>query len=134
MSINFSDPSRRRLVLSLARQASIQAPQKVLEEAVHITNVELIESMQQILAKALKVNANENDASLKLPEGWTGPAEGCNPGECDLCLYNRICSGEAFNQLISKSREILQAAKDSIAEENARNIRRNRNKPSRVAF
>ena len=142
MSIDCADIARRRLVLSLARQASIQAPQKVLEEAVSTNNFELIESMQQILAKALKVNTNENDASLthvndatlKLPPGWSGPAEGCKPDACDTCFYQRICSGEAFNHLISKSREILQAAKDSIAEENARNIRRNRNQPSKVAF
>ena len=62
MSTDCADPSRRHLVLSLARQASLQAPQKILEEAVKANNVELIENIQQILEKALKANTNENDA------------------------------------------------------------------------
>ena len=142
MSIDCANPSRRRLVLSLARQAALSAPQSLLEEAVHTNNVELISNMQQILEKALKVNTNENDASLthvndaalKLPPGWTGPAEGCKPdgSNCNQgCFWLPICNGEAFHGVMSRSQKAVEESKALLARAVALDARRNR---SRVAF
>lgn len=135
------DPARRRIVLSLARQASIQAVQPILEEAVHAGNVELIENMSRMLERTLKVSTSENDGVYKaggkiehLPSTnsqYSRAGKLCKLEDCPACFFNPVCQMEETEQQLAKSRAVLKDLKDSIARAAGAEALRNR---SRVAF
>jgi hypothetical protein len=121
-----ADPARRRLVLSLARQGALQATQSLLEEAVHANNVELVTNVQRMLERTLKVRAGENDAALGSTEqqlSYRGQL--CNPdgSDCNRCWWERICNGEAFQQVISRAQKVVKEIKAAAAEADARGSR-----------
>lgn len=124
MPPNCADPARRRTVLSLAMQGTIQATQTILEEAIRENNPELITNSSEMLRKVLQGNRNENDAETgsmymidsyqpnkpHFLETFSGRVE-CKPEDCQRCFFKAICDSEETEAIISRAQELMKDLK-----------------------
>ena len=125
--IDCQDQDRQAIVQALAREASLEAAQQLLELGVRNGDSELVSDASQILATALMGQASgqqvEGDRSLfnDLMPGYlksvkTVLAKGvptrvqlkvCKIEDCVSCFYEAICERVSIEQLIAKNRSLI---------------------------
>ena len=127
--IDCQDQDRQAIVQALAREASLEAAQQLLELGVRNGDSELVSDASQILATALMGQASgqqvEGDRSLfnDLMPGYlksvkTVLAKGvptrvqlkvCKIEDCVTCFYENICERISIEKLIQRSRDLVNS-------------------------
>ena len=124
--IDCQDQDRQAIVQALAREASLEAAQQLLELGVRNGDSELVSDASQILATALMgqapdVSAGDRSFFADLMPSYlksvkTVLAKGvptrvqlkeCRIEDCVTCFYENICERISLEKLIEKNRGLI---------------------------